>query len=153
MFIVQSPSAEPELLRAKIEEFLKSFQKTIKKLTKKEFQTFVRSLKEIYDLKPDNFNAMGQFYYSAIKNKDYNLQLKKELKHALTKVTLKDFMQFYEELFLNEATTRKILVQTVGANIKNNKPVQNFTPIEDRKKFKKNATFSPIIKEEIFLFP
>ena len=25
--------------------------------------------------------------------------------------------------------------------------------LEDRKKFKKNATFSPIIKEEIFLFP
>ncbi len=153
MFIVQSPNAKPELLREKIEGFLSSFQKTIQKLSHKEFQKLIQSLKEIYDLKPDNFRATGNFYYSAVQNKDYNLQLKAELKSKLAEVSLEDFKQFYEDLFLNDETTRKFLVQTVRANSQTDKPAPHFTPIENRKKFKEEATFSPIIKEEIFLFP
>ena len=66
-----------------------------------------QSLQEVYDLKPDNFNATSHYYYSAIKNKDYNLQLKENFKSNLAKVSLDDFKQFYEKLFLDDKTTRK----------------------------------------------
>ena len=153
LFVVQSPNAEASVLREEIENFLNSFQKTVQKLSQKEFDSLTQSLQEVYDLKPDNFNATSHYYYSAIKNKDYNLQLKENFKSNLAKVSLDDFKQFYEKLFLDDKTTRKILVQTIGSNIKNHEPAQNFTPIKNRVEFKKKATFSPIIKEEIFLFP
>ncbi len=140
-FIIQSGVKDPVYLQGRIENFLAEYLKEIKGLTSKEFNQFRKALIAKRMEAPKNLGEETFRYWSEISTKSYDFgHLDKEIS-MLKKITKKDVINMYQEIFLDSESERKIAIQAFGK--KHRLKSVNGAKITDVKSFKSKMEFYP----------
>ena len=150
-FIVQSPSVKPQVIYQKVELFLNDFHKKLTLIKEEDFIKTLNNLTEVYKEKPDNFNSTSYFYYRAVQNEDYKIQLERALLQEVAKLDKDLFIKFYEKLFLADEA-KKMAVQTFSnkLEISSEDLEKQSVIISNRDNFKKENNYNSINPANIF---
>ena len=143
--IVQSNHKDPQYLDERIEDFLISFKELLLQYTPEMVQENILAVKDRLLEKPKNLNEGSRNYWSEIKARTYLFGREKLLAEALTPLTLKDIIEFYDTYLLSSAARQKFSSQCYGA--KTRYPSEVSSPgnvptilIDEPNKFKRNQS-------------
>jgi len=113
--IVQSNHKDPQYLDERIEDFLISFKELLLQYTPEMVQENILAVKDRLLEKPKNLNEGSRNFWSEIKARTYLFGREKLLAEALTPLTLKDIMEFYDTYLLSSSSRQKFSSQCFGA--------------------------------------
>lgn len=116
LFMIQSYKKTPDDLQARIQLFVNSSYKNIKKISDKELQkykdTLVSSLKEKDNNMYEHFNSL----ITEINLGDYLFNIKEILIKAVKSITKNDVSIFFKKYFIDKNTTKVRIVKVYSKN-------------------------------------
>jgi len=114
--LIQSNVKDPVYLQNRIEKFLQNAESSLEKISKAEFDEYREALIAKRLEKPKNLQEQTQKFWGNIASKTYDFELRQKEIEVLKKMKLKEVLETYRSLFLIEATSRIVSIQSVGKN-------------------------------------
>lgn len=101
VFLIQSPKNDHAMIYKRMGEFFKEYDKTLSEMKPADFEQVKKSL--IADIleKPKSLSEKSYRYWAEIVDRTYRFDRDKALAKAVTHITQKELLSFYQEALLN----------------------------------------------------
>ncbi|KAK3575754.1 hypothetical protein CHS0354_030086 [Potamilus streckersoni] len=107
------PEKDPVYLEQRVRIFLPRFAEILKEMPEQVLENMKQGLISGYEQEPRNFSEASGRFLSALEDKDYKMEFRKEAVKMIKSLTLKDLQDYYQSTLLKK-DNREITVRVYG---------------------------------------